>query len=71
MRGWNQVPFILREEDAGVDDGLLRSWAPLTTGIDRHYAYAFQWFALSVCGFLFWLITGCRQYWRQGHVNRV
>lgn len=71
MRGWNQAPFILREEDTGVDDGLLRSWAPLTNGVDRHYAYAFQWFALAVCGFLFWLITGFRQYWRQGHVNRV
>ena len=71
MRGWNQVPFILREEEVGVDDGLLRTWAPLTTGVDRHYAYAFQWFALAVCGFLFWLITGLRQYWRQAHGNRV
>ena len=65
LRGWVQSPFILREVDAGIDDGLLREWAPLTTGVDRHYAYAFQWFALAVCGFLFWLITGLRQYWRQ------
>jgi cytochrome oxidase assembly protein ShyY1 len=65
LRGWAQSPFILRELDTGIDDGLLREWAPLTTGVDRHYAYAFQWFALAVCGFLFWLITGLRQYWRQ------
>jgi cytochrome oxidase assembly protein ShyY1 len=65
LRGWVQSPFILREIDAGIDDGLLREWAPLTTGVDRHYAYAFQWFALAVCGFLFWLITGLRQYRRQ------
>ena len=71
MRGWNQAPFILREEEAGNEDGLLRTWAPLTTGVDRHYAYAFQWFALAFCGFLFWFITGLRQYWRQGHGNRV
>ena len=71
MRGWNQAPFILREEEAGNEDGLLRTWAPLTTGVDRHYAYAFQWFALAFCGFLFWFITGLRHYWRQGHGNRV
>jgi cytochrome oxidase assembly protein ShyY1 len=65
LRAWVQSPFILREVDTGKDDGLLREWAPLTTGVDRHYAYAFQWFALAVSGFLFWLITGLRQYWRQ------
>ena len=65
LRGWSQSPYILREVDAGVDDGLLREWAPLTTGVDRHYAYAFQWFALATCGFLFWLITGLRQHRRQ------
>jgi cytochrome oxidase assembly protein ShyY1 len=60
-----QSPFILREVDTSIEDGLLREWAPLTSGVDRHYAYAFQWFALAVSGFLFWLITGLRQYWRQ------
>jgi len=65
LRGWVQSPFILREVDTGIEDGLLREWAPLTIGVDRHYAYAFQWFALAVSGFLFWLITGLRQYWRQ------
>jgi surfeit locus 1 family protein len=65
LRGWAQSPFILREVDTGNDDGLLREWAPLTTGVDRHYAYAFQWFALAVSGFLFWLITGLRQYWKR------
>ena len=65
LRGWVQSPFILREVDTGIEDGLLRESAQLTTGVDRHYAYAFQWFALAVSGFLFWLITGLRQYWRQ------
>ena len=59
---WTQSPYILREAQAGQADGLVREWAPLTTGVDRHYAYAFQWFALAVCAFLFWLITGLRQY---------
>ena len=69
LHGWTQSPFILRENDTGIKDGLLREWAPLTTGVDRHYAYAFQWFALAVCGFLFWFISGYRQYRRQGVTN--
>jgi surfeit locus 1 family protein len=69
LHGWVQAPFILRQEESGVQDGLLREWAPLTTGVNRHYAYAFQWFALAFSGFLFWLISGLRQYWRRGAVN--
>ena len=69
LHNWSQSPFILREIDTGIDDGLLREWAPLTTGVDRHYAYAFQWFALAFSGLLFWLISGLRQYRRGGVVN--
>ena len=69
LHGWLQSPFILREVETGVEDGLLRDWAPLTTGVDRHYAYAFQWFALAFAGFVFWLVRGLRQYKRRGFVN--
>jgi cytochrome oxidase assembly protein ShyY1 len=69
LHHWKQAPFILRLEESGLHDGLLREWAPLTTGVDRHYAYAFQWFALACAGFLFWLINGLRQYWQQSSVN--
>ena len=68
-RGWSQYPFILRELDVGADDGLLREWAPLASGVDRHYAYAFQWFALAFVGFLFWLLSGLRQYQVQRFAN--
>jgi len=69
LHGWRQAPFILREIEVGKGDGLLRDWAPLTNGVDRHYAYAFQWFALAFAGFIFWLLSGLRQYKRQGLVN--
>jgi surfeit locus 1 family protein len=62
LRSWAQLPFILREIEVGAEDGLLREWAPLTSGVDRHYAYAFQWFALAFAGFVFWLFSGLRQY---------
>ncbi len=28
--------------------GFLRRWAPVEMGPGRHYAYAFQWFAMAV-----------------------
>ena len=28
-------------------DGLLRDWPMVGTGVEKHYGYAFQWFALS------------------------
>ena len=70
LHHWTQAPFILRLEETGVADGLVRQWAPLTTGVDRHYAYAFQWFALAFAGFVFWLAGGLRQYWRQSAAHR-
>ena len=58
---WNQLPFILRQADQAQNDGLVRTWAPQAVGAERHYAYAFQWFALALCAFLFWLIHGLIQ----------
>lgn len=29
------------------DDGLLRDWPRVNLGVEKHYGYAFQWFALS------------------------
>jgi surfeit locus 1 family protein len=71
LHGWTQTPFILRLEESGIQDGLLREWAPLTTGVDRHYAYAFQWFALAFAGLVFWLVSGLRQYQRSGFKSGV
>jgi surfeit locus 1 family protein len=71
LRAWNQAPFILREVETGAQDGLLRDWAPPTSGVDRHYAYAFQWFALAFAGFLFWLFSGLRQYQGQSKGQSV
>ncbi len=36
---------ILQTEAAS--EGLLRNWAAPNLGVDKHYGYAFQWFALS------------------------
>jgi surfeit locus 1 family protein len=33
-------------QTSGPRDGLLRDWALPNVGVDKHYGYAFQWFAL-------------------------
>lgn len=51
-------PFVIQQESAGApDDGLVREWDPPDLGIERHYGYAFQWFALAVTILVFYLVT--------------
>ncbi len=40
-------PFVLLLAP-GEDYGLLRRWEPAQIGPGRHYAYAFQWFAMAI-----------------------
>jgi len=65
LHQWDQLPFIVRESSSDKSDGLVRNWPLPTNGVDRHYAYSFQWFALASSGFLFWLITGLMKYRRE------
>ena len=48
-------PFVLLLAPA-QDFGLLRRWEPAEIGPRRHYAYAFQWFAMAfvLAGLLAW-----------------
>ena len=43
------LPYsVLEEEVKGLpSDGLLRQWSRPATAIEKHYGYAFQWFALA------------------------
>jgi surfeit locus 1 family protein len=55
-------PFVIQQEPEGApDDGLVREWAPPELGVDRHYGYAFQWFALSAVILVFYLVTHVRR----------
>jgi len=53
-------PFVLRQDNP-LDDGLVRAWSPPDFGIDKHYAYAFQWFALAATLFVFYAVTQFRR----------
>lgn len=35
------------QQSGAMADGLARDWPKISTGVERHYGYAFQWFGLS------------------------
>ena len=51
-------PFVIQQDGEGApDDGLVREWDPPDLGVNRHYGYAFQWFALAATLLVFYLVT--------------
>ncbi|WP_353236302.1 SURF1 family protein [Diaphorobacter ruginosibacter] len=46
--GLTLLPLSVVQTAGDADDGMLRDWPAVDTGIDKHYGYAFQWFGL--CG---------------------
>lgn len=59
--GQTQFPWILRQDNPDVKDGLQRRWPAPDTGVQKHLGYAFQWFALAMMSFVFWLVSGIRR----------
>lgn len=49
-------PIVIRQEN-DLDDGLMRAWGAPDLGIDKHYGYAFQWFALAAAILIYYLVT--------------
>jgi surfeit locus 1 family protein len=47
--GLRLAPLSVLQDNAagGANDGLLRQWPQPALGLQTHYGYAFQWFALS------------------------
>jgi len=58
--GMQFYPFII-EQTSEVADGLQRDWPLPSSGAEKHRAYAFQWYALSVMALIFFLVTGFRR----------
>lgn len=53
-------PFVIRQ-DSALEDGLLREWDAPDFGINKHYGYAFQWFALALTLLVFYAVTRYRR----------
>jgi surfeit locus 1 family protein len=49
-------PFLIRQE-SDAQDALVRDWEAPDFGMDKHYGYAFQWFALAATIVAFYAIT--------------
>ena len=45
-----------RDDASRPSDGLMRQWSAPASGVEKHYGYAFQWFALSalILGLYVW-----------------
>jgi cytochrome oxidase assembly protein ShyY1 len=53
-------PFVI-EQSSDTHDGMVRDWPLPSVGIERHLGYAFQWYALALTAFLFFVVTGYRR----------
>ncbi|MBI3044776.1 MAG: SURF1 family protein [Betaproteobacteria bacterium] len=53
-------PVVIQQESP-LDDGLEREWDPPDLGVQKHYGYAFQWFALALTILVFYLVTHVRR----------
>ncbi|MFZ6776698.1 SURF1 family protein [Undibacterium sp. Ji83W] len=69
---WDFYPFVLEqtleqmpdqapEQSSSHKDGLSRDWPMPSAGADKHRGYAFQWYALALMAFLFFVVTGFRR----------
>ena len=59
--GRRVYPFVLEQTSAdGSEGALVRDWPRPDLGVDKHRGYAFQWYALALMAFLFYLFHGLR-----------
>ncbi|NRR34023.1 SURF1 family protein [Oxalobacteraceae bacterium] len=52
---------------AGDDTAMVRDWPAPALGVDKHRGYAFQWYALALMAFLFFVVTGFKGNKKSGN----
>lgn len=56
--GPTSLPLVVRQTST-LDDALVREWTLPGSGVDKHRAYAFQWFAMAAAAaWLGWRLVG-------------
>jgi surfeit locus 1 family protein len=53
-------PVVVQQRN-DLDDGLVRDWKPLDTGVDKHRAYALQWFVMSAVIIILYVVLNVRR----------
>ncbi len=62
------APLSIQQLGDGAADGLARDWPQISTGVEKHYGYAFQWFGLSaLMAVLYVWFQIVRRYQRRAH----
>ena len=60
-----KVPFRLQpivvQQTSASDDGLVRDWPRRDSGVERHKAYALQWFALSATLLVLYIVLNAKR----------
>lgn len=60
-RAETQLPLldVTVQQSGAASDGLLRDWPVVNAGVDKHYGYAVQWFAMAalIAGLYLWFIV--------------
>jgi len=59
------LPFTLRL-DAGLEDGYRRDWAANQMRSQKHYGYAFQWYAMALAIVVLWWFYSIRPLIKRG-----
>ena len=54
------LPYVL-EQTSATADRLVRDWPRHSMGIEKHWGYAFQWYALAATALIFFIVTGFRR----------
>lgn len=55
------MPEWVLEQTSRQGDGLQRDWPVPSNGSEKHRAYAFQWYGLSLMAFVFFVVTGLKR----------
>jgi surfeit locus 1 family protein len=56
-----QIQPVVIQQENDFEDGLKREWDAPDLGVDRHYAYAIQWFALAATILIFYVVRHVRK----------
>ena len=54
-------PLLIEQTSPQYASLPVRDWPAPDLGADKHRGYAFQWYALALTAFLFFVFTGCRR----------
>ena len=63
--GISLLPFTLRL-DAALEDGYRRDWAANQMRSQKHYGYAFQWYAMALAIVVLWWLYSLRPLIKRG-----